>query len=54
MLQQDTPFEENKSIWDNVLRMDNPVVKVVKAYEQCLEEDPDNIEKLDRPDGIGG
>jgi ABC transport system ATP-binding/permease protein len=46
MLQQDTPFEEHKSIWDNVLRMDNPVVKVVKAYEQCLEEDPDNIEKL--------
>ncbi len=46
MLQQDTPFEENKSIWDNVLRMDNPVVKVVKAYEQCLEEDADNIEKL--------
>jgi ATP-binding cassette subfamily F protein uup len=26
--------------------MDNPVVKVVKEYEQCLEEDPDNIEKL--------
>jgi ABC transport system ATP-binding/permease protein len=46
MLQQDTPFEEEKSIWDNVLRMDNPVVKVVKAYEQCLEEDADNIEKL--------
>jgi ATP-binding cassette subfamily F protein uup len=46
MLQQDTPFEENKSIWDNVLRMDNPVVKVVKAYEQCIEEDADNIEKL--------
>jgi ABC transport system ATP-binding/permease protein len=46
MLQQDTPFEEHKSIWDNVLRMDNPVVKVVKAYEQCLEEDPENIEKL--------
>lgn len=46
MLQQETPFEENKSIWDNVLRMDNPVVKVVKAYEQCLKEDPDNIDKL--------
>jgi ABC transport system ATP-binding/permease protein len=46
MLQQDTPFEEHKSIWDNVLRMDNPVVKVVKAYEKCLEEDPENIEKL--------
>ena len=46
MLQQDTPFEENKSIWDNVLRMDNPVVKVVKAYEQCIEETPDDIDKL--------
>jgi len=31
MLQQDTPFEENKSIWDNVLRMENPVVKVVNG-----------------------
>jgi ABC transport system ATP-binding/permease protein len=46
MLQQETPFAEEKSIWDNVLRMDNPVVKVVKAYEQCLEDEPDNIEKL--------
>jgi len=46
MLQQETPFEENKSIWDNVLRMDNPVVKVVKAYEQCIEETPDDIDLL--------
>jgi ABC transport system ATP-binding/permease protein len=46
MLQQDTAFEESKSIWDNVLRMDNPVVKVVKEYEMCLEEDAENIEKL--------
>ena len=46
MLQQDTAFEENKSIWDNVLKMDNPVVKVVKEYEMCLEQEEDNIEKL--------
>jgi len=46
MLQQDTHFEEMKSIWDNVLRMDNPVVKVVKEYEMCLEQEEDNIEKL--------
>jgi ABC transport system ATP-binding/permease protein len=46
MLQQDTPFEEHKSIWDNVLRMDNPVVKVVKEYELCLDETPDDIDKL--------
>lgn len=46
MLQQDTSFDETKSIWDNVLRMDNPVVKVVKEYEMCLEEDAENIDKL--------
>ncbi len=46
MLQQDTVFEENKSIWDNVLKMDNPVVRVVKEYEMCLEQEEENIEKL--------
>src|SRR5436190_3215566 len=30
MLQQDTAFKEEKSIWDNILRLDNPVIKVVK------------------------
>jgi ATP-binding cassette subfamily F protein uup len=38
MLQQDTAFDNEKSIWDNVLRMDNPVVKVVKDYEMYLED----------------
>lgn len=46
MLQQETPFEEQKSIWDNVLRMDNPIVKLVKDYEMCLEETPDDIDLL--------
>ncbi len=46
MLQQDTVFEEMKSIWDNVLKMDNPVVKVVKEYEMCLEQEEENIDKL--------
>ena len=46
MLQQDTAFDEMKSIWDNVLRLDNPVVKVVKEYEMCLEQEAENIEKL--------
>ena len=26
--------------------MDNPVVRVVKEYEMCLEEEPENIDKL--------
>ena len=46
MLQQDTAFDEMKSIWDNILRLDNPVVKVVKEYEMCLEQEAENIEKL--------
>ncbi|HMX37047.1 MAG TPA: ABC-F family ATP-binding cassette domain-containing protein [Ferruginibacter sp.] len=46
MLQQETAFEENRSIWDNVLKMDNPVVKAVKEYEMCLEEEPGHIDKL--------
>lgn len=46
MLQQETQFEEGKTIWDNVLRMNNPVVKAVKEYEMCLEQEPENIEKL--------
>ncbi|MEO5891594.1 MAG: ABC-F family ATP-binding cassette domain-containing protein [Ferruginibacter sp.] len=46
MLQQDNDFDGNKSIWDNVLRLDNPVVKVVKEYELFLEEGQEDIEKL--------
>gem|GEM_PF-2785810 len=33
MLQQDNDFDPNKTIWDNVLRLDHPVVKAVKEYE---------------------
>ncbi len=39
MLQQDTAFENDKSIWDNVLNIDNPVVRLVKEYEQLLENE---------------
>ena len=30
MLQQETAFENEKTIWDNILSLDNPVVKVGK------------------------
>jgi ATP-binding cassette subfamily F protein uup len=57
MLQQDNDFDGNKTIWDNVLRLDHPVVKVVKAYEEFLEEESDDhdhmselMEKLDNLD----
>jgi ABC transport system ATP-binding/permease protein len=37
MLQQDQAFEEEKSIWDNILNMDNPVARLVKEYERISE-----------------
>ena len=46
MLQQDNDFDANKTIWDNVLRLDNPVVKLVKQYELFLEEGSDDHDKL--------
>ena len=46
MLQQDTAFDNEKSIWDNVLRMDNPIVKVVKEYEMYLEDGGHDENKL--------
>ena len=46
MLQQDNDFDANKTIWDNVLRLDNPVVRVVKAYEEFLENGSDDHEAL--------
>ncbi|HEV8080702.1 MAG TPA: ABC-F family ATP-binding cassette domain-containing protein [Chitinophagaceae bacterium] len=46
MLQQDTAFDNNKSIWDNILRMDNPIVKVVKEYEMYLEDGGHDETKL--------
>lgn len=46
MLHQESEFEENKTIWDNILSMNNEVVKLVKAYEQFMESGIDNPEEL--------
>jgi ATP-binding cassette subfamily F protein uup len=49
MLQQDTAFENDRTIWDNILNLDNPVVRLVKEYEMLLEEeihDEDKISEL--------
>ena len=39
MLQQETAFENDLSIWDNILNIDNPVVRIVKEYEMLLENE---------------
>lgn len=46
MLQQDTVFDNDKSIWDNILNLDNPVVKIVKEYEMLLEEEEHDEDRI--------
>ena len=46
MLQQDTAFDDTKTIWDNILRLDNPVVKIVKEYEMYLEQEHQDEARL--------
>lgn len=49
MLYQENEFEGNKSIWDNILSMNNDIVKVVKAYEEFIEsgtDDPGELQHL--------
>ncbi len=46
MLQQDTAFENERTIWDNVLNIDNPVVRLVKEYEQLMENAGENEMRL--------
>ena len=46
MLQQETAFENDLSIWDNILNLDNPVVKLVKEYEMLLEEGSQNEHRI--------
>lgn len=38
MLSQDTVFIDESSVWDHVLNMDHPVVKLVKEYEQLIAD----------------
>ena len=38
MLQQETVFNNGKTIWDNILNLDNPVVQIIKEYEMLLDD----------------
>src|SRR5690242_9507241 len=46
MLQQETAFENDLSIWDNILNLDNPVVKLVKEYEMLLENQEQDTNRI--------
>lgn len=46
LLQQDHVFDDGLSIWDNLLNMDHPVVRVVKEYEVLSEMGPPGEERL--------
>lgn len=46
MLEQETQFDEEKTIRDNVLRLDNPVIRAVNAYEKYLDEGGEDMDEL--------
>ena len=46
MLSQENDFDEEKSIYDNILSMNNEVVKVVRAYEEYNESGVEDADKL--------
>jgi ABC transport system ATP-binding/permease protein len=46
MLEQDTQFMEDKSIRDNILRLDNPVIQTVNDYEKYLDEGKEDMDLL--------
>ncbi len=46
MLHQENEFQEDKNIWDNILCMNHPTVKVVKAYEEFVESGSEDAEKM--------
>lgn len=39
MLLQDTVFESELSVWDNLLNMQNPLVQLVKRYEMLMADE---------------
>lgn len=50
-LDQDPQFDEQSNVIENIFRADNPILKIIKEYEFCLEEvnlNPcaENLEKL--------
>jgi ABC transport system ATP-binding/permease protein len=46
MLEQETKFMEEKSIRDNILRLDNPIIKTVNAYEKYLDQGKEDMDLL--------
>jgi ATP-binding cassette subfamily F protein uup len=46
MLLQETAFENDLSIWDNVLNMDNDIVNLVKEYEILMEQEVHDEDRM--------
>lgn len=49
MLHQENDFDNEQSVWDNVLNMNHPMVKLLKEYEQFINsksQDPNQMQEL--------
>lgn len=52
LLSQEQEFNPDATIWDNVLRLNHPIAKAVKAYEACLEDENADTDLLTELMGI--
>ena len=48
VLPQESAYKPDQSVWDNLLSLDHPVIRAVKAYEQYLEDEEAGIADIDR------
>jgi ATP-binding cassette subfamily F protein uup len=48
VLPQESAYDPAQSVWDNLLSLDHPVIRAVKAYEQYLEDEEAGIADMDR------
>ncbi len=46
MLKQENDFNNEKSIWDNVLNLNNPIVHLIKEYEELSEKEASDLIRL--------
>lgn len=46
LLQQQNEFDEEKTIWEHLLNLDNPIVELVKEYEELSSQESADEQRL--------
>jgi ABC transport system ATP-binding/permease protein len=53
MLPQESAYDPGLSVWDNLLSLDHPVIRAVKAYEKYLEQEEEEPAPQGEADHLG-